>query len=380
MTIQEKTVDSVRILSAEMITNAGSGHHGICMGAAPVGYELYAEIMNYDPACPDWENRDRFVLSAGHGSAMLYSLLYLFGFGLDESDLKSFRKLGSKTPGHPERGVTPGVDCSTGALGQGVACAVGFAMAEAYLAAKFNRNGFNVVDHYTYALCGEGCLEEGIGYEACSFAGTQKLGKLILFYDCNKISIEGDTDAAFNEDIPARFRSQGWQVLNVDDICDLAAIRAAAEEAKRDNDRPSLIICRSVIGRGTPAEGTAEAHGTPLTADQLARTKAHYGWTEEPFKVPSAVRAYCAQCVKERSAKHAAWEKMFAEYSRWHPKLATKYNDFMCGNLSLSDDIFSELATDKPEATRVSGGKVINALKRRFNVLRRAVRAPIPRI
>ena len=362
MTIQEKTVNAVRILSAEMITKAGSGHPGICMDAAPVGYELYADIMNYNPAVPDWDNRDRFILSAGHGSAMLYSLLHLFGFGLSKEDLQNFRQFGSKTPGHPERGITAGVDCSTGALGQGVASAVGFALAECYLAAKFNREGYLIVDHYTYVLCGEGCLEEGISYEACSFAGRQKLGKLILFYDCNKISIEGNTDDAFADDIPVRFVSQGWQVLTVEDINDLGSIKRAVASAKTEKDKPSIIICHSVIGYGTPNAGTAKAHGTPLTEEQLSRTKDFYNWTEEPFDVPNAVKAHCSQCAAERSASYSEWVKLFEKYFKEFPELAKKYNSFMRGELPSLKDMCVAITTEKPEATRISGGVIINQL------------------
>ena len=311
MTIHEKSVDAIRILSAEMISRAKSGHPGICFDASPIVYSLYSDIMNYNSADPAWENRDRFVLSAGHGSAMLYAALSLFGFGLKKEDLMSFRQLGSKTPGHPEWGVTPGVEVSTGPLGQGVANAVGLALAEAHLAAIFNREGFPVVDHYTYALCGEGCLEEGISYEACSFAGTQKLGKLILFYDCNHISIEGNTDDAFGDNVAARFSSQGWQVLEVADANDLSAILAAAKQAKADAERPSLIICHSQIGYGTPVSGSAKAHGTPLSEDELRRTKEFFNWNEQPFEVPSAVRYNCAEIAKSHAAAEEEWKKMF---------------------------------------------------------------------
>ena len=271
MSVQQKSVDTIRIISTEAIQKANSGHPGICIGAAPIGYELFADFLKFSYKNPRWDNRDRFILSAGHGSAMLYSLLHLFGFGLSKEDLQNFRQFGSKTPGHPERGITAGVDCSTGALGQGVASAVGFALAECCLAAKFNREGYLIVDYYTYVLCGEGCLEEGISYEACSFAGRQKLGKLILFYDCNKISIEGNTDDAFADDIPVRFVSQGWQVLTVEDINDLGSIKRAVASAKTEKDKPSIIICHSVIGYGTPNAGTAKAHPTCCWSPQAVK-------------------------------------------------------------------------------------------------------------
>ena len=360
MTIHEKSVDAIRILSAEMISRAKSGHPGICFGASPIVYSLYSDIMNYNPADPAWENRDRFVLSAGHGSAMLYAALSLFGFGLKKEDLMSFRQLGSKTPGHPEWGVTPGVEVSTGPLGQGVANAVGLALAEAHLAAIFNREGFPVVDHYTYALCGEGCLEEGISYEACSFAGTQKLGKLILFYDCNHISIEGNTDDAFGDNVAARFSSQGWQVLEVANANDLSAILAAAKQAKADAERPSLIICHSQIGYGTPVSGSAKAHGTPLSEDELRRTKEFFNWNEQPFEVPSAVRYNCAEIAKSHAAAEEEWKKMFASYCEKYPELAALYARYFENSPADMSDLFEKLRTEKPEASRISGGVVIN--------------------
>lgn len=365
MTIQEKTINTIRILSAEMITKAKSGHPGICMGAAPVGYLLYSEIMKYNPQNPKWENRDRFVLSAGHGSAMLYSLLHLFGFGLTKDDLEGFRQFGSKTPGHPEYGLTNGVDCSTGPLGQGIANAVGMALAEEYLAATFNKDGFPIVNHYTYALCGEGCLEEGIGYEACSFAGTQKLGKLILFYDCNKISIEGSTDEAFTDDIPARFKAMGWQVIEVADVNDLDKLRAAVKLVKEEKGKPSIIVCRSQIGYGTPVAGTATAHGTPLNDEQLARTKDSYNWNEEPFEVPAAVKAHCDSAAYSGVNCEKEWQKLFKEYEKKYPEFAKQYKDWFAGNIPDLNDLYKVLKAEKDEATRISGGIVINEIAKR---------------
>lgn len=364
--IQEKTINSIRILSVEAITKAKSGHPGICMGAAPIMYALYSEIMNYSNANSKWENRDRFVLSAGHGSAMLYSTLHLFGFNVNKEDLQSFRQYRSVTPGHPEWGVTDGVDCSTGPLGQGIANAVGMALAEAYLAATFNKDGFPVVDHYTYALCGEGCLEEGIGYEACSFAGTQKLGKLILFYDCNKISIEGKTETAFTDDIPARFKSMGWQVLEVVDSNDINAILGMAAKAKKEKSKPSIIICHSKIGYGTPVAGTAAAHGTPLNAEQLAVTKDYYNWTEQQFEVPAAVREHCKSAAYMRSNAETKWNKKFKKYSKTYPELAEQYKSWFSGKTPDLSDLYETLKTEKDEATRISGGIVINEIAKRM--------------
>ena len=248
MSVANKSVDTIRILSAEAIQKANSGHPGICMGAAPIGYELFAEFLNFSYKNPKWDNRDRFILSAGHGSMLLYSLLHLFCYDVSKEDLMNFRQLGSKTPGHPEYGKTDGVETSTGPLGQGLGNAVGFAVAEAHLAAMFNKPDYPVVDHFTYVLCGDGCLEEGMGYEACSFAGTQKLGKLILLYDKNDITIEGKISSTFSEDPATRFAAQGWQVIRVSDANNLSMLKAAIDRAKSDLTRPSVIICRSVIG------------------------------------------------------------------------------------------------------------------------------------
>lgn len=362
MTIQQKSVDTIRILSAEQISKANTGHPGICFDAAPAVYTLYADILKYSNKNPKWENRDRFVLSSGHGSAMLYSVLHLFNFGLTKEDLMSFRQFGSKTPGHPEYGVTEGVDCSTGPLGQGIANAVGLAVAEAHLAAKFNKPEFPIVDHYTYVLCGDGCLEEGISYEACSFAGTQQLGKLILIYDKNNISIEGDTALTFKDDVSKRFEMQGWQVLEVKDANDLNEIKTSFEKAKADLTRPSVVICSSVIGYGTPLVGTAAIHGTPLNAEQLARTKDFFNWTEEPFEVPQAVKFDCERIAKEKHQAEIEWNELFAEYSKKYPEIAEEYKKYF-GGLDLNESELNKLFDGiEKEATRISGGKVINKL------------------
>lgn len=362
MTIQQKSVDTIRILSAEQISKANTGHPGICFDAAPAVYTLYADILKYSNKNPKWENRDRFVLSSGHGSAMLYSVLHLFNFGLTKEDLMSFRQFGSKTPGHPEYGVTEGVDCSTGPLGQGIANAVGLAVAEAHLAAKFNKPEFPIVDHYTYVLCGDGCLEEGISYEACSFAGTQQLGKLILIYDKNNISFEGDTALTFKDDVSKRFEMQGWQVLEVKDANDLNEIKTSFEKAKADLTRPSVVICSSVIGYGTPLVGTAAIHGTPLNAEQLARTKDFFNWTEEPFEVPQAVKFDCERIAKEKHQAEIEWNELFAEYSKKYPEIAEEYKKYF-GGLDLNESELNKLFDGiEKEATRISGGKVINKL------------------
>lgn len=360
MDLAKKSVDAIRILSAEAIQQANSGHPGICMGAAPIGYELFADFLNFSYKNPKWDNRDRFVLSAGHGSMLMYSLLHLFGYDVTIEDIKGFRQFETKTPGHPEYGVTDGVETSTGPLGQGIGNAVGFAVAEAHLAAMFNRPDFNVVDHYTYVLCGDGCLEEGISYEACSFAGTQKLGKLILLYDKNNITIEGNINTTFSEDTATRFAAQGWQVLRVTDANNLSLLKAALSRAKSDLTRPSIIICNTVIGQGSPLAGSEKVHGSPLGEENLAKTKENLGWTEEPFTVPEAVKEHCLKIAENKLAKEAEWNELFARYSEEYPDLAEKYKKFMSGADPDFGD-FNELFNfPKPEATRVSGGKVLN--------------------
>lgn len=362
MSVAKKCVDTIRILSAEAIQKANSGHPGICMGAAPIGYELFADFLNVSYKNPKWDNRDRFVLSAGHGSMLLYSLLHLFGYNIDIEDIKNFRQFGSKTPGHPELGVTDGVETSTGPLGQGIGNAVGMAVAEAHLAAMFNRPDYPVVDHFTYVLCGDGCLEEGIGYEACSFAGTQKLGKLILLYDRNNITIEGHISTAFSEDPATRFAAQGWQVIRVSDANNLNALKAAIERAKSDLTRPSVIICRSIIGYGSPFADTATAHGTPLGEENIKKTKENLGWEEEPFTVPDDVKEHCKAIADKKLEKENAWNELFRKYEQEYPDLAERYHKFMSG----ADPEFYEMPElfnfRGDEATRVSGGKILNKL------------------
>lgn len=364
MSINTKCVNALRILSAEAIQKAKSGHPGICMGAAPVGFELYADILNYSYTNPKWDNRDRFVLSAGHGSMLLYSLLHLFGFDVTKEDLMNFRQFESKTPGHPEYGKTDGVETSTGPLGQGVGNAVGFALAEAHLAAIFNKPGFNIVDHYTYVLCGEGCLEEGMGYEACSFAGAQKLGKLILLYDKNNITIEGDISTNFNEDIATRFCAQGWQVIRVPDSNDLEVLKKAIEKAKEDVTRPTIVICNSKIGYGSPLENSAKCHGAPLGEENLAIAKQNLGWTEEPFEVPEDVKEYCKNIADKKLQAEQSWNLLFERYERTYPELAKQYKQYMAGYEPDFTELMSYFDFSAPEATRVSGGKILNALSK----------------
>jgi len=319
--IAQKTINTIRGLAADTVQKANSGHPGAPMGMAPMAYALFADHMNHNPKNPDWCDRDRFVLSSGHASALIYTLLHLFGYGLTIDDLKAFRQWGSKTPGHPEYKHTRGVETTTGPLGQGIANAVGFAIAETMMAAKFNKPGFPIVDHYTYAVCGDGCMMEGISSEAASLAGTLALGKLILFYDDNEISIEGDTDIAMKEDVGARFAAYNWHVQNVTDGNDYAQIAAAIEVAKKDG-RPSLIIVPTTIGFGCPAKaGKASAHGEPLGTDNVKATKEFLGLSLEDFFVGEDVYAHLATLIKKGEDKEKAWNEMAQKYAVEFPEL-----------------------------------------------------------
>ena len=362
MNVREQTVNAIRVLSAEAIQKANSGHPGLPLGSAPIGYTIFADFLKFNPKDTKWDDRDRFVLSAGHGSMLLYSLLYLFGYDISKEDLMNFRQLGYKTPGHPEYGHTPGVETTTGPLGQGIGNAVGMALAEAHLAATFNREGFPVVDHYTYALCGDGCLEEGISYEACSFAGMQKLGKLILFYDDNDITIEGSTDITFKEDVAMRFKAQGWQVLKVDDANDLDLLRRTVRKAKADTERPSLIICKTVIGYGSPLAGSQECHGAPLGVENLKKLKENLGWTYAPFEVPDEVMQHCASIARRGVTRQGKWKKMFKEYEAAYPELAAQYKLYMSGEMPDLKTNASLFEFTKGEATRSASFTVLNKL------------------
>ena len=366
--IEELSVNAIRVLSADAIQKAKSGHPGLPLGAAPAAYELWARHMNHNPKNPEWKNRDRFVLSGGHGSMLLYSLLHLFGYGdLSIDDIKNFRQLDSKTPGHPEYGHTVGIEATTGPLGQGMAMAVGMAMAEAHLAAVFNKDGYNVVDHYTYVLGGDGCMMEGISSESFSLAGTLGLSKLIVLYDSNNISIEGSTDIAFTEDVMKRFEAFGFQTIEVEDGNDLGAIGAAIEEAKADKSRPSLIKINTLIGYGCPAkQGKASAHGEPLGEDNVAALKENLGWPcKEAFEVPQEVYDYYKELASDRAKAEDEWNKLFAEYCSKFPEMKEKWDNYYNG-YDLSDLFNSEeywAAGDKPEATRSTSGTVLNLIK-----------------
>ena len=365
--IEKMSVNAIRVLAADAIQKANSGHPGLPLGSAAMAYELWANHMNHNPADPKWFNRDRFILSGGHGSTLLYSLLHLFGYGLTKEDLAQFRQWGSLTPGHPEYGHTVGVEATTGPLGAGMGMAVGMAVAEAHLAAVFNKENFPVVDHYTYVLGGDGCMMEGISSEAFSLAGTLGLSKLIVLYDSNKISIEGGTDIAFTEDVRKRFEAFGFQTLVVEDGNNIEEIGKAIEEAKADKTRPTMITVKTKIGFGCPAkEGKASAHGEPLGVDNVAALKENLGWpSQEPFYVPEEVYANYKEKAEKGAAAEEAWNKLFADYCKAYPemkKLWDEYFDEDAADRVLTDENFWSYE-DKPQATRNLSGVQINKLK-----------------
>lgn len=361
--LDELCINAIRFLSADAIEKAKSGHPGLPLGCATMAYTLWTK-MKINGKDPSWQNRDRFILSAGHGSMLEYSLLHLFGYGLTIDDLKNFRQLGSLTPGHPEYGHTKGVEITTGPLGQGICNAVGMALAESHLSNKFNKPGFNIVDHYTYAICGDGCLMEGISGEASSLAGTLKLGKLIVLYDSNNISIEGNTDIAFREDVGKRYEAYGWQVILVNDGNDIDEINDAIEKAKLENDKPSMIIVKNKIGFGCPnKEGTSDAHGSPLGEENIINMKKNFGWKEEQFYVPSEVYDNMKKYIDDGVKAEEEWKSLYDQYKKEYPELAKEYELWMSGNVDIkkldSEDFWS---FDKPMATRESSGVIINRL------------------
>lgn len=366
-TIDNMSVNAIRVLAADAVQKANSGHPGLPLGSAAVAYELWAKEMKHNPANPEWPNRDRFILSGGHGSTLLYSLLHLFGYGLTKEDLMQFRQLDSLTPGHPEYRHTKGVEATTGPLGAGMAMAVGMAMAEAHLAATFNKDGYNVVDHYTYVLGGDGCMMEGISSEAFSLAGTLGLSKLIVLYDSNKISIEGSTDIAFTEDVEGRMKAFGFQTITVEDGNNLEEIGKAIRAAQAEKTKPSFIICKTQIGYGCPAkQGKASAHGEPLGVDNVAALKENLGWPSmEPFFVPEEVYANYKAIAAEKAKDEEAWNKLFAEYCAKYPEMKKAWDDMF--NLDIAKSLIDNeefwAFEDKPEATRNLSGMVINRLK-----------------
>ncbi len=363
--LDDLAVTTIRMLAIDGVQKANSGHPGMPLGAAPMAHVLWSRHLKFDPQHPGWADRDRFVLSAGHGSMLLYSLLHLAGYGLAVEELEQFRQWGSRTPGHPEHGVTPGVEVTTGPLGAGVSNSVGLAIAEAFLAATFNRPGFELVDHYTYGICGDGDLMEGVASEAASLAGHLGLGKLIYLYDDNQISIEGSTSLAFTEDVAGRFEAYGWQVVKVDDGNDLKAIDIAISLARAEKAKPSLVMVRTVIGCGSPHKaGSAEAHGAPLGPEECRLTKEAYGWPPDLcFAVPDRVREQYAAVAASGAALRARWDETFARYEREYPELARQWKDAFSGSLPEGfADKLPVFAAGESIATRAASGKALNAI------------------
>ncbi len=366
--LDQLCVNTIRALAIDTVLKANSGHPGLPLGAAPVGYSLFAGTLKHNPANPAWPDRDRFVLSAGHGSALLYSLLHLTGYDLPLDQLQQFRQWGSHTPGHPEYGDTPGVEATTGPLGQGFAMSVGMALAEAHLAARFNRPGHEVVDHRTYVLAGDGDLMEGVAHEAASLAGHLELGRLVVFYDSNRICLAASTNLSFTDDVARVFDGYGWHVQKVADGNDLDALASATEAAKAVTDKPSLVIVKTEIGYGSPKQGTFGVHGSPLNAEQVIETKRKLGYpSEEPFFIPPEALAHLRGAVERGKAAEAEWRGRFEAYREAHPDLAAELERATAGELpkGWDADIPAFAAADKPIATRSAGGKIINAIAAR---------------
>jgi transketolase len=370
--LDQQCVNTMRFLSVDMVQTADSGHPGMPLGAAPMAYVLWTCFLKYNPRNPDWMDRDRFVLSAGHGSALLYSLLYLTGYALSLDDIQQFRQWGSKAPGHPERGHTPGVEVTTGPLGQGMANAVGMAIGEAQLAARYNRSGHPLIDHHTYAIVSDGDLMEGVGAEAASLAGHLKLGKLICLYDDNYVTLSAGTDITFTEDRAAHFRAYGWHTILVEDGNDLAAIAAALTQARSETRRPSLILIRTHIGYGSPEQDSFRAHGSPLGVDEVRKTKEKLNWPAEPaFLVPDAALAHFREALERGAKNEAAWNDRLATYTEAFPELASELQSSLRGELPAgwNADIPVFPADAKGIATREASGKVMNAIARKLPAL-----------
>jgi transketolase len=365
-TLEDLCINTLRFLSADAVQNANSGHPGLPMGAAAMAYTLWTKYLKFNPKDPAWFDRDRFILSAGHGSMLLYSLLHLTGYELPLDELKRFRQWGSKTPGHPERGHTPGVEVATGPLGQGFGNGVGLAMAEAWFAARFNKPGHTIVDHYTYGICGDGDLMEGVSQEAASLAGHLKLGKLIFLYDSNHISLAGQTSLCFTEDVGKRFEAYDWHVCHVREGNDVTAISKAIEESKAQTDQPSLIIVHTHIGYGSPnKQDSFEAHGNPLGEEELKASKKALGWPSmDKFFLPEDALSYFRQAIGKGAQAQQAWGKKFEAYKQAFPAEAAELEQMLSGKLP--DNFAADLPKWKPEdkalATRAAGGQVLNAL------------------
>lgn len=366
--IDQLAINTLRTLSIDAIEKANSGHPGMPMGAAPMAHVLWSRFMKVNPKNPSWIDRDRFVLSAGHGSMLLYSILHLMNYDVTLEDLQNFRQWGSRTPGHPEFGHTPGVDATTGPLGQGIAMAVGMAMAERHLAVTYNRDGFDVVNHFTYVICGDGDLMEGVSGEASSLAGHLKLGKLIVLYDSNDICLDGKLSVSFSENVAMRYQAYGWQYIRVEDGNDLAAIEAAIAEARSDLDRPTLIEVKTTIGYGSPNKGgTSASHGAPLGKDEVALTKQNYAWTHEAdFHVPAEVADFYRKLAEAGQSKEAEWQALFNRYAEVYPELAEQFKRAVAGELPAGwDQELPVYEVGSKLATRVASGNAINALAKK---------------
>ncbi len=371
--IDELCINTIRTLSIDAVQKANSGHPGAPMGLAPAAYVLWTKVLKHNPQNPDWPDRDRFVLSGGHASMLLYSLLYLTGYDLSLDDLKNFRQWESKTPGHPEYAHTPGVETTTGPLGQGFSNAVGMALAEQYIATFFNRQDNEIIDHYTYMFCGDGDMMEGISSEAASLAGHLGLSKLICIYDDNKISIEGSTDIAFTEDVALRFKSYNWHVIKVDDGNDIDSIKNALEESKAETKRPSMIMLRTQIAFGSPnKQGSSDAHGAPLGEEEVRLTKERFGFpVDDSFHVPEEVYDLCRECVEKGKTAQSHWQKKFDAYETAYSDLAEQWTHAIKGNLPSQWDLdLPEFKpADGPMATRAASGKVLNAIAEKLPLL-----------
>jgi len=368
MTSRFELANAIRALAMDAVQKANSGHPGMPMGMADIAEVLWNDVLNHNPSDPSWVNRDRFVVSNGHGSMLLYALLHLSGYDLPMTELQNFRQLHSKTPGHPEYGMTPGVETTTGPLGQGIAMAVGMAIAEANLAAKYNRDGFNLVDHHTYVFAGDGCLMEGISHEACSLAGALGLGKLVVFYDDNNISIDGEVHGWFRDDSPARFEAYGWQVIRNVNGHDAKEIQTALATARKSTDRPTLICCKTIIGFGSPSkQGKESSHGAALGAEEIVKTREQLGWAHAPFVIPSEV--YAAYDARAKgAAKQQAWNGVFDAYAAKFPADAAEFqrrsrHELPADWRGFAEALIAEQAkADKPNATRKSSKAVIESL------------------
>ena len=364
--MSQKSVNAIKVLGVDAINKAKSGHPGIVMGAAPMAYSLFTKHLRVNPKKTDWINRDRFVLSAGHGSMLLYSLLHLSGFeDVSLEEVKNFRQWGSKTPGHPEFGHTKGIDATTGPLGQGISTAVGMALAERYLAAKYNKEGYNLFDHYTYVICGDGDIMEGVASEASSFAAVQKLNKLVVLYDSNDICLDGETKEAFSENVRARYEAYGWNTILVEDGASVEAVNAAIEQAKK-SDKPTLIEVKTIIGAGSPnRQGTNGVHGAPLGDEETALFRKEIGWENEPFDIPADVYADFKANVADRGeSEYAKWEKLYADYKAAYPELAKELEEALTREdiKHLSKESFSFKNVGEAQATRNSSQDAINSV------------------